>query len=251
MKDKRKLEDVRKSEPLQEEEELKLELKEIPVKQHAPQPPTQLKNDKEHKPTESHSEKTGTNEKGDEIKEEESIKPNKESGSTQVIVAVIEHAQKEVEEKVVETSEVDEQTTVKEIKQEVTLEERKDEGEDVKVLPEGSDIKVEEESVKDTIENQNQDQSKDDNIVVDVDQAVVSEDEMELEEKLDSPYEEENVPMAIDSSGDEFEQQVKLSLICYSFPKVNNLCHVNYYMCASCQGKCCLVFTNVCGNLTI
>jgi hypothetical protein len=39
------------------------------------------KDDKEHKPTESQSEKTGTNEEGDEKKEEESIKPNKESGS--------------------------------------------------------------------------------------------------------------------------------------------------------------------------
>ena len=210
----------RKSETLQEEEELKLELKEIPVKQHAPQPPTQVKDDKEHKPTESQSEKTGTNEEGDEKKEEESIKPNKESGSTQVIVAVIEHDQKEVEEKVVETSEVDEQMTVKEIKQEVALEEIKDEEEDFKVLPEGSTIKLEEESVKDATENQTEDQSKDDNIAVDVDvdQAVVDDSKVtiKLEEKLD---EQGIVPTVEDSSDDEFEQQVKLSLILYSFPR--------------------------------
>lgn len=211
VKEKRKSEDVRKPETLQEEEELKLDLKEIPVKQHAPQPPTEVKDDEEDKPTESQSEKTGTNEKGDEKKEEESIKPNKESGSTQVIVAVIEHAQKEVEEKVVETSEVDEQTTVNEIKQEVALEEIKDEGEDFKVLPEGSTIKVEEESVKDTTENQTEDQSKDDNIAVDVDQVVVddSKDQIKPEVKLDSQYEGENVPPAEDSSDDEFEQKVE------------------------------------------
>jgi hypothetical protein len=220
VKEKRKSEDVRKAETLQEEEELKLELKVIPVKQHAPQPPTQVKDDKEHKPTESQSEKTGTNEEGDEKKEEESIKPNKESGSTQVIVAVIEHDQKEVEEKVVETSEVDEQTTVKEIKQEVALEEIKEEEEDFKVLPEGSTIELEEESVKDATENQTEDQSKDDNIAVDVDvdQAVVDDSKVKikLEEKLD---EQGIVPTVEDSSDDEFEQQVKLSLILYSFPR--------------------------------
>ena len=219
VKEKRKSEDVRKSETLQEEEELKLELKEIPVKQHAPQPPTQVKDDKEHKPTESQSEKTGTNEEGDEKKEEESIKPNKESGSTQVIVAVIEHDQKEVEEKVVETSEVDGQTTVKEIKQEVALEEIKDEEEDFRVLSEGSTIKLEEESVKDATENQTEDQNKDDNIAVDVDvdQAVVDDSKVtiKLEEKLD---EQGIVPTVEDSSDDDFEQQVKLSLILYSFP---------------------------------
>ena len=220
MKEKRKSEDVRKSETLQEEEELKLELKEIPVKQHAPQPPMQVKDDKEHKPTESQSEKTGTNEEEDEKKEEESIKPNKESGSTQVIVAVIEHDQKEVEEKVVETSEVDEQMTVKEIKQEVALEEIKDEEEDFRVLPEGSTIKLEEESVKDATENQTEDQNKDDNIAVDVDvdQAVVDDSKVKikLEEKLD---EQGIVPTVEDSSDDDFEQQVKLSLILYSFPR--------------------------------
>lgn len=221
IKEKRKSDDVKKSKTSQDEE-LKLELKEIPHKKQAPQPPSETANDHQQDKSEEQNEASLKNDE----KMEEAVKSKGDAAPTQVTVAVIEQNKNEenvesakleeshvVDENIKDEQEVEEKSeeiTVSEEKfeekpPEMTIIEKKlEEKPSEMTVIEEKDEHIQDEDNEDMSENQTGDNKTE---VEKVD--IVREIGEKTEEAEQLPGNDEEKQKSAQSSDDEFEQQVE------------------------------------------
>ncbi|XP_076082056.1 uncharacterized protein LOC143052833 isoform X2 [Mytilus galloprovincialis] len=219
IKEKRKSDDVKKSKTSQDEE-LKLELKEIPHKKQAPQPPSETANDHQQDKSEEQNEASLKNDE----KMEEAVKSKGDAAPTQVTVAVIEQNKNEenVESAKLEESHVvdeniqDEQEEVEEKTEEITVSEEKYEEKppEMTIIEEKFEEKPSEMTVIEEKDEDIQDEDMSENQTGDKKTEVekvdiVSEIGEKTEEAEQLPGNDEEKQKSAQSSDDEFEQQVE------------------------------------------